>query len=101
MSEITELVPEFVRIDHHREQRTGVPEIILGDSKTPLQVAAIVRRMTEKQALILASRVDEAKGAFLQKEFPEGKYHPEARNFFLHPGPGGTAGRETNIFLPT
>ncbi|HEU4734229.1 MAG TPA: 1-(5-phosphoribosyl)-5-amino-4-imidazole-carboxylate carboxylase, partial [Kofleriaceae bacterium] len=30
-------------IDHHRELRTGVPEIVFGATKTPDQIAAALR----------------------------------------------------------
>lgn len=101
MTKINEQTKEvaFARVDLEREQRTGVPEIVLGDSKTPHQISAIVRRMTEKQTLILASRLDESKGAFLLEEFPQGRYHPEARIFSLDRREERRAGRGTIAIL--
>jgi NCAIR mutase (PurE)-related protein len=73
--------PQFARLDDHREERTGIPEIVWGENKTIGQLVSIVRRMTERQSLILVSRLDADKGLFLAREFPSGTYHPEARMF--------------------
>jgi hypothetical protein len=90
----------FARIDDHREARTGVPEIVWGENKTFVQLTAIVRRMTEKQSLILVSRIDEEKGRRLTGEFPSGNYHPEARMFSLEARPRErSAARGTILIL--
>ena len=34
----------YARLDHHRELRTGVPEVVFGQGKTPEQIAAIAGR---------------------------------------------------------
>jgi len=80
-------ITQFARLDDLREARTGIPEIVWGENKTVVQLVSIVRRMTEKQSLILVSRLDEEKGRHLVKEFPSGNYHPEARLFSLQPRP--------------
>lgn len=72
---------DLARIDHHRELRTGIPEIVWGENKTTDQILSIVRKMSEKQSLILVSRLDAARGASLKREFPEGTYHATARMF--------------------
>ena len=49
---------EFARIDHHRELRTAVPEVVFGQGKTPEQIAAIVVHMVkegERAIVTLAS----------------------------------------------
>ena len=33
---------EFARVDTHRHLRTGFPEVVLGQGKTPEQIAAIL-----------------------------------------------------------
>lgn len=45
------------RIDHHRSLRTGLPEVIYAEGKTPEQVAAIFSRMAEASNDVLATRV--------------------------------------------
>lgn len=80
-------ITSFARLDETREARTGIPEIVWGENKTVDQLVPIVRRMTEKQSLVLVSRIDETKGQHLSQEFPSGEYHEEARLFSLKPGP--------------
>ena len=71
----------FARLDHHRELRTGIPEIVWGENKTISQISSIIRRMTDKSSLVLASRIDAGKGEALLREFPSGVYHAQARLF--------------------
>jgi len=77
----------FARLDHHREIRLGVPEIVLGEGKTLEQLVPIVRRMTDKSRTVIVSRLDREKGAHLTKEFPGGEYHEKARLFSLRREP--------------
>lgn len=74
----------FARLDHHRVLRTGVPEIVFGENKSVDQITAIIRRMTEKQGVILASRVSADKGEILSREFTSGIYHAQARLFSIN-----------------
>lgn len=47
----------FAHIDHHRELRQGIPEVIYCEGKTPEQVVKIMERMLSKGVDILATRV--------------------------------------------
>jgi len=48
----------YAKVDHHRELRQGVPEVIYGANKTPEQIIGIVNAMQEKgQRLILITRL--------------------------------------------
>ena len=47
----------YATIDNHRELRTGYPEVIYGQGKTPEQVAGIVQYMLTRHNNILATRV--------------------------------------------
>ncbi len=78
----------FARLDHHRELRTGVPEIVFGERKELGQIVAIVRRMTDRGGTVLVSRIDQDKGRALLREFPAGEYHESAR-LFVKGGDGG------------
>ncbi len=84
---------EFARLDHHRELRTGLPEIVLGEKKTVFQLVSILRRMSEKEGTVIASRIDEEKGTRLTQEFPTGTYHPVARIFSIDGSLKKTPGR--------
>jgi NCAIR mutase (PurE)-related protein len=47
----------YATIDNHRELRTGYPEVIFGQGKTPDQVAGIIQYMLTHNNNILATRV--------------------------------------------
>jgi hypothetical protein len=76
-------------IDHHRELRTGVPEIVYGGGKTPEQIAAALRELARAQGAALATRVDAAKAAAVRALVPEAELHELARVVTL----GAPAGR--------
>ena len=46
----------FAKLDHHRALRTGMPEVIFAEGKTPAQVAAIFARMAKAGGNVLATR---------------------------------------------
>ena len=65
-------------IDHHRELRTGMPELVFGAGKTPEQIAAALRELA-RHGGALATRVDREKAAALRALVPEVVYHETAR----------------------
>lgn len=71
------------QIDHHRELRQGVPEVILGDGKSLEQLRIIIGAMAKKQRNILVTRLDREKATTICNEFPEGEYDNDARTFCL------------------
>ncbi|SRR6056297_762408 len=83
----------IARIDHHRELRQGVAEIILGQSKTLDQLATIVAALERKQRNILVTRLDQTKGEALTRQFPAGEYDELARTFCLIHQPAPISGR--------
>jgi hypothetical protein len=66
-------------IDHHRELRTGVPEIVYGAGKTPEQIAAALRELARRSGGAIASRIDPVKAAALRSIDPEIAIHELAR----------------------
>jgi pyridinium-3,5-biscarboxylic acid mononucleotide synthase len=46
----------FATVDHHRETRQGFPEVILCEGKTPSQVAAIARSISNHGSVLLGTR---------------------------------------------
>jgi len=66
-------------IDHHRELRTGVPEIVFGASKTAEQIAGALRELARRAGGALATRVDPVKAAALRERMPEVAFHELAR----------------------
>lgn len=61
----------YAKVDHHRELRQGVAEVIYGQSKTPEQIIGIASAMRDRgQQTILITRIDE------QAAEQIGKVHP-------------------------
>jgi NCAIR mutase (PurE)-related protein len=69
----------FARIDHHRELRTGYPEIVYCAGKTLDQVKEIFRVMSEREKNIFGTRADEEMFKAVKSILPEAKYFREAR----------------------
>jgi pyridinium-3,5-biscarboxylic acid mononucleotide synthase len=69
---------DAVVIDHHRELRTGVPELVYGQSKTPEQIAIAMRELASRGAA-LATRVDADKAARVHELIPAVTVHEAAR----------------------
>jgi NCAIR mutase (PurE)-related protein len=72
-------VAEGVVIDHRRELRTGIPEIVYGASKTPEQIAAALREIAREAGAALATRVDSAKLTALRALVPDAVAYDVAR----------------------
>jgi len=51
----------FATVDHHRELRTGFPEIIYGAGKTTDQIASILEAITRHEQRALVTCVEESK----------------------------------------
>lgn len=66
-------------LDHHRTLRTGIPEVIYGESKTAEQIITIGAALLARSAPVLATRVDHDKAMQVQQALPELRYHPRAR----------------------
>jgi hypothetical protein len=70
----------FAKIDHHRKLRTGVPEVIFCQGKTPDQVLQILIGLTEvHESPILATRANQELFAYIQQFLPSVEYHALAR----------------------
>jgi len=77
----------FAKIDHHRQLRTGLPEVIYAGGKTAEQVGEIFFRMAAMGSNVLATRADEAAFAAVNALVPEAQYHPVARIIALRQTP--------------
>jgi NCAIR mutase (PurE)-related protein len=69
----------FAKIDHHRSLRSGMPEAIYAEGKTPEQVAAIFARLAVTGVPVLATRASADHAAAVQALTPEAHYHQLAR----------------------
>lgn len=81
------------RLDHHRELRQGVAEVILGQSKTLDQLSTIITALDDRQRNVLVTRLDQHKGETLTRQFPGGEYDELARTFCLVHQPAVNQGR--------
>lgn len=69
----------FAQLDLERERRTGFPEVIFAEGKTPEQLLAIFERLTQSLDRVLATRVTPEKAALVTASVPNATYHEEAR----------------------
>jgi NCAIR mutase (PurE)-related protein len=73
----------FAKVDHHRALRAGMPEVILGEGKTPAQVAQIFSRLAKHGGNILATRTSPQQFAAVKKKTPKAEYRKLARAVVL------------------
>ena len=69
----------FAKIDHHRALRDALPEVVLGQGKTPAQVAEIATRLVERAGRVLVTRADAACFEAVRVGLPDATYHDTAR----------------------
>ncbi len=69
----------FARIDHHREMRTGYPEIIYCAGKSIEQVKEIVRVMSERENNVIGTRANQEMFDAVKSIISEAVYYPMAR----------------------
>jgi len=77
----------FAKVDHHRALRAGMPEVILGEGKTPAQVAGIFDRLAKHGGNILATRANEKQFVAVKKTFRATEYRDLARAIVLQRDP--------------
>ncbi|HEY9850724.1 MAG TPA: nickel pincer cofactor biosynthesis protein LarB [Leptolyngbyaceae cyanobacterium] len=74
-----EPVEDFARIDHHRQLRTGFPEVIWGLGKTPDQIAQIIEVMRQRNPVVMATRIEPEVYVQIEEKVPHLYYYPNAR----------------------
>jgi pyridinium-3,5-biscarboxylic acid mononucleotide synthase len=75
------------RIDHHRALRTGLPEVIYAQGKSPDQTAEIFTRMAAAGSDILATRADAATAQAVLAQNPGAIHNSQARTIALKQSP--------------
>jgi NCAIR mutase (PurE)-related protein len=73
----------FAKVDHHRALRAGIPEVVLGQGKTPAQVAGIFKRLAKHGSNVLATRATLAQYAAVRNQVRRAEYHELARAILL------------------
>lgn len=61
----------FASVDHHRELRTGVPEVVFGLGKTVGQIAGIVESIGRRGQSVLVTRIEEERASSVTERLPE------------------------------
>lgn len=69
----------FAQVDIERQARTGFPEVIFGEGKTPEQLCAIFLTLKEHTDRVLATRVTPDKAELVLSQVPDAVYNATAR----------------------
>ena len=69
----------FATIDHRRDERTGLPEVVYCEGKAPLQAAAIAERIWRRSGRLLATRAGVDHAAAIAAAVPGAVHNPVAR----------------------
>jgi pyridinium-3,5-biscarboxylic acid mononucleotide synthase len=86
---------DFARVDTHRHLRTGFPEVVLGEGKTPEQIAAILVELSKGGSTVLATRVSPEAAAVVLGAVPAARYVAVPRAIVVGPMPEPELGRGT------
>jgi pyridinium-3,5-biscarboxylic acid mononucleotide synthase len=71
--------PDFAVLDHGRAARTGMPEVVFCQGKTPTQVVAIVGRLLANEGRALATRASVETAEAVLTTYPQARWHQAAR----------------------
>ncbi len=73
----------FAKIDNHRQLRTGYPEVIFGQNKTPEQIEGIVNYMIGRDNNILVTRTNQEVFDRVSQVAPDAEFNPMARTITI------------------
>ena len=66
-------------VDHHRSLRTGMPEVVFGETKSAEQIIDILQGLMRQSEMVMATRVDYEKAAIICEQLDGLEYHDDAR----------------------
>lgn len=81
----------FAKIDHQRELRRGLPEIVYGGGKTDEQIIKIAKEILKKGSNLLVTKVEPAVFEKVKKKIPGIRYDALGKTIYLkkqEPPPG-------------
>ena len=64
----------FATVDLDRERRTGFPEVVMGEGKTPEHVAEIAKRIYDASAMVLITRSDRVAAEAVKAVVPSARF---------------------------
>jgi len=82
----------FAKVDHHRELRTGYPEVVFCQGKTVEQVRLIITELLTGGSNILATRARRDMYEEVLKAAPEAEYNEAARTIVIKRKPDAAIG---------
>ena len=75
---------QYVEIDYDRERRTGYPEVIFAEGKRKEFILPIFEKISDKNNITIATRIDENVALEIIKVFPKAVYSRIAKVLTLH-----------------
>lgn len=69
----------YARVDHHRGLRDWVPEVILGEGKTPEQITGIATALLQRADRLLITRLSPDAARQVLAAVPDARHHETAR----------------------
>jgi pyridinium-3,5-biscarboxylic acid mononucleotide synthase len=72
----------FAKVDHHRKNRQGFPEVIYGEGKTKEQILSIIDAIRSKGNNVLVTRISKDKADYILQVHPELTYNDVAQILF-------------------
>ena len=75
----------FAKVDHHREKRKGMPEVIYCQGKTPDQIKGIARAIINHGSILLGTRLSQESYNKIGSDIPEASYDPISRTITFIP----------------
>jgi len=80
-------------VDHHRNLRRGMSEVIFGEGKEVEDIIAIMESMIRQNENIMVTRISPEKAEKILKKFPKCVFHQRARMIILEQEPVKISGR--------
>ena len=75
---------DFAKIDHHRELRSGLPEVIYGQGKSIVQLKKIIQSLKKANSDTLATKLSSDKYKKLKTSLPKSaKYNEQAQTLVI------------------
>jgi hypothetical protein len=84
-------------IDHHRSLRSGIPEVVLGETKHADDIATILSRLAADGSGAMATRVGPEKAGRVLELAPGARYYELARAVVMAPATTPDRGRGTVV----
>ena len=73
----------FAKVDHHRAIRTGFPEVVFGEGKTPDQAASIADTILQQSDVLLVTRASKEMYSAILAVAPDASYNDLARTVIV------------------